>query len=171
MSATTVDPPRWPARPGWWSDPRPVVAVQPVHLLMPMALIVLVPLVWMVITSLETLGQTRHFPPLLWPGTCSSRTIPGAAGRAVRRWFWNTTWSRRRGGGELLLCSLAAWRVRRMQFWAKRSLLPLMVPLRLVLVPVPDRERWADQPPRCASCRNGQRWHLLAAAVFHHDSG
>ena len=36
--------------------------------LAPLAVVMLLPLVWMVATSLETEQQTLHFPPILWPG-------------------------------------------------------------------------------------------------------
>ena len=49
----------------------------PWHLLLfPMALVMLVPLVWMLMTSLETLNQTRHFPPILWPGEFQRPNTP-----------------------------------------------------------------------------------------------
>ncbi|HEY7477508.1 MAG TPA: carbohydrate ABC transporter permease, partial [Actinomycetota bacterium] len=35
--------------------------------LLPMALVMIVPLVWMFVTSIETLNETRRFPPVLVP--------------------------------------------------------------------------------------------------------
>ena len=42
----------------------------PWHLvLIPIAIAMLVPMVWMLATSLETLNETRHFPPIIAPHT------------------------------------------------------------------------------------------------------
>src|SRR6185436_7898192 len=47
-----------------------LVPFDPWHLfLAPLAVIMLLPMVWMVVTSLETPSQTLRFPPTLWPGT------------------------------------------------------------------------------------------------------
>jgi multiple sugar transport system permease protein len=61
-------------------------------LLMPAAILMLIPLVWMIATSLETLAQTRHFPPILWPGEFQWSNYPETLRAApFARWFWNTT--------------------------------------------------------------------------------
>ncbi|HEY6567880.1 MAG TPA: carbohydrate ABC transporter permease [Actinomycetota bacterium] len=144
MSTTTVDPHALPgetgmveARRGRW------LPFSPWHLiLMPMALLMLVPLVWMVITSLETLAQTRRFPPVLWPGQLQFQNYPDALGAApFPRWFWNTAVvTITVVASNLLLCSLAAYAFARMHFLGKKAiyfllLATLMVPLQVVLVP------------------------------------
>jgi len=49
---------------------RRLLPFDPWHLfLLPLAAVMLLPLLWMVVTSLETEAQTFHFPPILWPGT------------------------------------------------------------------------------------------------------
>ncbi|HUL86042.1 MAG TPA: carbohydrate ABC transporter permease [Actinomycetota bacterium] len=111
-------------------------------LLMPTAIVMLIPLVWMLATSLETIGQTRHFPPILWPGrfqwsnyTATLRAAPFA------RWFWNTTVVTTVVVlSNLLLCSLAAYAFARIRFLGKQVtyfllLATLMVPLQVVLIP------------------------------------
>ena len=111
-------------------------------LLMPAAIVMLIPLVWMIATSLETIGQTRHFPPILWPGqfqwsnyTETLRAAPFA------RWFWNTTVVTTVVVlSNLLLCSLAAYAFARIRFLGKQViyfllLATLMVPLQVVLIP------------------------------------
>ena len=144
MSATTVDPRTLAGETGMVERTRVRwLPFSPWHLLlMPMALIMLVPLVWMVITSLETLDQTRHFPPLLWPGTLQFENYPEALRAApFARWFWNTALvTTSVVVANLLLCSLAAYAFARMQFLGKKAiyfllLATLMVPLQVVLVP------------------------------------
>ena len=45
-------------------SPRRLHAPSPWHLvLVPVALLMLLPLLWMVVTSLSTLAETRRFPP------------------------------------------------------------------------------------------------------------
>jgi multiple sugar transport system permease protein len=144
MSATTTDPRTLPGEIGMVERTRVRwLPFSPWHLvLFPMALIMLVPLVWMVITSLETLDQTRHFPPILWPGTLQFENYPNALKAApFARWFWNTAVvTTCVVAANLLLCSLAAYAFARMTFLGKKAiyfllLATLMVPLQVVLVP------------------------------------
>jgi multiple sugar transport system permease protein len=115
----------------------------PWHLiLLPMAVVMLVPLVWMVMTSLETLAQTRHFPPILWPGQFQWSNYPDAWNSApFGRWFINTTVVTVSVViSNLLLCSLAAYGFARIDFYGKKVvyfflLATLMVPLQVVLIP------------------------------------
>ena len=59
---------------------------------MPVAIVMLTPLLWVVMTSLETLAQTQHFPPILWPGSFQWANYPQRVHRVpFGRWFWNTT--------------------------------------------------------------------------------
>ncbi len=40
----------------------------PWHLvLIPLTIVMLIPLVWMLVTSVETLAETQHYPPVLIP--------------------------------------------------------------------------------------------------------
>ena len=58
--------------------------------LMPVAIVMLVPLLWVVMTSLETLAQTQHFPPILWPGSFQWNNYPRAwSSVPFGRWFLN----------------------------------------------------------------------------------
>ena len=82
----------------------------PWHLvLIPVAVVMLVPLVWMLVTSLETLNETRHFPPVLLPHTL----VPGNYTQVLQqapfaRWFVNTMIvTVATVAGNLLFCSLA----------------------------------------------------------------
>ena len=111
-------------------------------LLLPIAIVMLTPLVWVVMTSLETLEQTRHFPPILWPGSFQWANYPNAFNSvAFGRWFWNTTVvTTTVVASNLILCSLAAYGFARIRFWGKGVayfflLATLMVPVQVVLIP------------------------------------
>ena len=68
---TRPDPRSLPGETGMVERPRRrFMPFDPWHLfLAPLAVVMLLPLMWMVVTSLETQAQTFHFPPILWPGT------------------------------------------------------------------------------------------------------
>jgi multiple sugar transport system permease protein len=111
-------------------------------LLMPVAIVMLVPLVWVVMTSFETLAQTQHFPPILWPGTFQWHNYPNAfTSVPFARWFWNTTVvTTVVVVSNLLLCSLAAYGFARIKFLGRGVayfflLATLLVPLQVVLIP------------------------------------
>src|SRR5439155_8938464 len=110
--------------------------------LAPLALIMLLTLVWMVVTSLETSAPTLHFPPILWPGrpqfvNCLTTIRQSAFGT----WFWNTTLVTVTVVlSNLVLCSLAAYAFARIRFLGRGVvyillLATLMVPLQVVLIP------------------------------------
>ena len=82
----------------------------PWHLvLIPIAVVMLIPLVWMLVTSLETLNETRHFPPTLLPHTLRARQLHrGAAAGAVRALVPEHA-DRDRGHGRSATCCSAAW--------------------------------------------------------------
>jgi multiple sugar transport system permease protein len=109
---------------------------------MPVAILMLVPLVWVVMTSLETLGQTQHFPPILWPGTFQWSNYPRAwSSVPFNTWFVNTTVvTVAVVASNLLLCSLAAYGFARIKFWGKSVayfflLATLMIPVQVVIIP------------------------------------
>ena len=111
-------------------------------LLMPVAIVMLVPMVWVVMTSFETLAQTQHFPPILWPGSFQWHNYPNAFNSVpFGRWFWNTTVvTTVVVVSNLLLCSLAAYGFARIRFFGRGVayfflLATLLVPLQVVLIP------------------------------------
>ena len=111
-------------------------------LLMPVAIVMLVPMVWVVMTSFETLAQTQHFPPILWPGSFQWHNYPNAfTSVPFGRWFWNTTVvTTVVVVSNLLLCSLAAYGFARIRFFGRGVayfflLATLLVPLQVVLIP------------------------------------
>jgi multiple sugar transport system permease protein len=144
MSAVAVDPTTLPGEIGMVERPRrrwlPFSAWHLV--LMPIALVMVTPLWSMLATSFETLEQTRHFPPILWPGTFRvenyANTLRAAA---FPTWFWNTTVvTVSVVASNVLLCSLAGYAFARIRFLGRGVvylilLATLMVPLQVVLIP------------------------------------
>jgi multiple sugar transport system permease protein len=115
----------------------------PWHLvLIPLAVVMLVPMVWMLVTSLETLNETRHFPPVLLPHTLA----PGNYAEVLRqapfaRWFVNTLIvTVATVAGNLLLCAMAGYAFARIKFFGREVvfilvLATLMIPFQVVMIP------------------------------------
>ncbi len=110
--------------------------------LFPLAVVMLVPLLWMVITSLETLSQTEHFPPILWPHALQFHNYPDAWRAApFGRWFLNTAVvTTTVVVSNLFFCSLAAYAFARLKFFGREVtflllLATLMVPFQVVMIP------------------------------------
>ena len=139
-----LDPTRLGGETGMVEPPRRrFLPFDPWHLfLAPLAVVMLLPLVWMVVTSLETLAQTRHFPPILWPGTLRFGNYSDAIRQSeFGTWFWNTTVvTVTIVLSNLIFCSLAAYAFARIRFLGRGViyfvlLATLMVPLQVVLIP------------------------------------
>jgi multiple sugar transport system permease protein len=139
-----LDPTRLGGETGMVEPPRRrFLPFDPWHLfLAPLAVVMLLPLVWMVVTSLETLAQTRHFPPILWPGTLRFGNYSDAIRQSeFGTWFWNTTVvTVTIVLSNLIFCSLAAYAFARIRFLGRSViyfvlLATLMVPLQVVLIP------------------------------------
>lgn len=110
--------------------------------LAPLAAVMLLPLLWMVVTSLETEQQTLRFPPILWPGVPQWRNyLDVLSDSAFGSWFWNTTVvTVTVVASNLVLCTLAAYAFARIRFLGRGFvyfvlLATLMVPLQVVLIP------------------------------------
>jgi multiple sugar transport system permease protein len=110
--------------------------------LAPLAAVMLLPLLWMVVTSLETEQQTLKFPPILWPGVPQWRNyLDVLSDSAFGTWFWNTTLVTVTVVlSNLVLCTLAAYAFARIRFLGRAFvyfvlLATLMVPLQVVLIP------------------------------------
>ncbi len=146
MASTSVSvaPERFPAL----SDPRPPgrrlrLPFSAWHLLLaPVAAVMMVPLVWMVIVSLETKTQAQSFPPVLVPSslhfsnyTETWNTVP------FGDFFINSAlYSLATVVGNLLFCSLAAYAFARIRFFGSNVLFvlllaTLMVPYQVLLIP------------------------------------
>ena len=118
-------------------------------LLIPVALVMLFPFVWLVITSVSTLAETRSFPPSL-PAGFPLQWIENAVknyGDAwtlapFGRWVLNTTIvTAVVVAGNLVFCSLAGYALARLRFFGRTALFlvilaTLMVPFQVVMIPV-----------------------------------
>ncbi len=115
----------------------------PWHLvLLPIALVMIVPLVWMLVTSLQTLDETRHYPPSLVPTSLEV----GNYGQVLQiapfaRWFMNTLLVTVAVViGNLFFCSLAGYAFARIKFFGREVvfvliLATLMIPFQVVIIP------------------------------------
>jgi multiple sugar transport system permease protein len=115
----------------------------PWHLvLLPIAAVMVVPLAWMVVTSLQTLDETRHFPPKLLPESAQFGNYTEVLQRApFGRWFLNTLIvTLLCVAGNLLFCSLAAYAFARIRFFGREVvfvliLATLMIPFQVIIIP------------------------------------
>lgn len=60
-------------------------------MLVPIALVMLTPPVWVIVTSIETVAETRRFPPVIVPSGIHWQNYQTALTDApMARWFMNT---------------------------------------------------------------------------------
>ena len=110
--------------------------------LAPVAAVMLVPLVWMVIVSLESAQQAHSFPPVLIPSALHFGNY-SAAWNSVPfgDFFLNSAmYALATVAGNLLFCSLAAYAFARIRFFGSNVLFivllaTLMVPYQVLLIP------------------------------------
>jgi multiple sugar transport system permease protein len=115
----------------------------PWHLvLLPIALVMLVPLMWMIVTSLQTLDETRHYPPTLVPSSAEFHNYTDVLQIApFARWFTNTLIVTVAVViGNLFFCSLAGYAFARIRFFGREVvflliLATLMIPFQVVIIP------------------------------------
>jgi multiple sugar transport system permease protein len=115
----------------------------PWHLvLFPIALVMLIPLLWMAVTSIESLNETRHFPPILIPhGVHLDNYTAVLHDAAFGRWYLNTAVvTTITVLANLLLCSMAGYAFARIHFFASGLtfilvLATLMIPFQVVMIP------------------------------------
>jgi multiple sugar transport system permease protein len=115
----------------------------PWHLvLVPLSVLMLVPLAWMLITSFQTLSESRHFPPHLLPSGIHWENYPDAWNAApFGRFFINSlTVTLASVAGNLLFCSLAGYAFARLRFFGRDVLFvvllaTLMVPFQVTMIP------------------------------------
>jgi multiple sugar transport system permease protein len=115
----------------------------PWHLvLIPIAVVMVIPLVWMLVTSLQTLDETRHYPPSLVPTSLQFQNYTEVLQRApFARWFANTLIvTVVVVVGNLFFCSLAGYAFARIKFFGREVvfvlvLATLMVPFQVVIIP------------------------------------
>src|SRR5450755_3054170 len=114
----------------------------PWHLVLaPLAIVMAMPLLWMMLTSLSTLAQTRRFPPGL-PKTLHWSNYRQAWDQApFGQWLLNSAVvSVVCVVSNLVLCSLAGYAFARIRFAGKQLtfiaiLATLMVPFQVVMIP------------------------------------
>jgi len=109
--------------------------------LIPAALLMAAPLIWMVITSISSKQETRRFPPGL-PSTMHwSNYVDAWSGSPFGRWMINSTIvSVTCVVSNLVLCTLAGYAFARLRFPGSRLvfvgvLATLMVPFQVVMIP------------------------------------
>ncbi len=110
-------------------------------MLIPLAAVMGAPLVWMLVTSLSTREDTRHFPPRL-PSSLHWHSFAQAWTESpFARWMLNSTVvSLTCVISNLVLCSLAGYAFARLRFPGSRLaffgiLATLMVPFQVVMIP------------------------------------
>ena len=136
MSAA-LDVPRRRPRSRW---PLPF---SPWHLVLaPIALVMLTPLVWMLVTSIETVPETRRFPPVIIPSGIHYQNYSTTLAEApFARWFLNTLIvTSVCVVGNLVFCSLAGYAFARLRFAGRNIaffliLATLMIPFQVVMIP------------------------------------
>ena len=114
----------------------------PWHLvLLPLALLMAAPLIWMVITSVSTLEETRHFPPQLPNGIHLHSYVQAWTESPFGRWLLNSAVvSIACVVSNLVLCTLAGYAFARLHFPGSQLaflliLATLMVPFQVVMIP------------------------------------
>jgi multiple sugar transport system permease protein len=115
----------------------------PWHLvLIPLAIVMLIPLVWMLVTSVETLAETQHYPPQLLPKSIQIDNYTQVLRDApFARWFLNSlVVTTAVVIGNLFLCSLAGYAFARIKFFGREVvfvlvLATLMIPFQVVMIP------------------------------------
>lgn len=111
-------------------------------ILFPLALLMVMPMLWMVITSFETLNETRHFPPILVPSGVRWQNYTQVLEQApFTRWMLNTVVvTTAVVVANLFFCSLAGYAFARIKFFGRDVvfilvLATLMIPFQVILIP------------------------------------
>jgi multiple sugar transport system permease protein len=115
----------------------------PWHLvLVPATLVLIFPFVWLAVTSVETLPEALHFPPILTPHVLRFANYPDALRAApFGRFFLNSTVvAVTTVLCNLVLCSLAGYAFARLRFLGRGALFAvimatLMVPFQVTMIP------------------------------------
>ena len=118
-------------------------------LLLPLALVMIFPFVWLIVTSVSTLPETRTFPPQLpagfpvqWIRNLLTNYKAAWTLAPFGRWVINTSLvTAVVVAGNLVFCSLAGYALARLKFFGRTALFvvilaTLMVPFQVVMIPV-----------------------------------
>jgi len=110
--------------------------------LLPLSMMMLIPMLWMVITSFQTLNETRRFPPVLVPGSLQWQNYTQVLQQApFGRWMLNTfIVTTLVVIGNLIFCSLAGYAFARFKFFGRDVLFmlvlaTLMIPFQVIMIP------------------------------------
>src|ERR1700761_8674363 len=109
--------------------------------LIPLAVVMALPLIWMALTSVSTLAETRRFPPGLPSALHFGNFVHAWTDSPFGRWLLNSTIvSVTCVVTNLVLCSLAGYAFARLRFPGNRVffvaiLATLMVPFQVVMIP------------------------------------
>ncbi|MFN8193976.1 MAG: carbohydrate ABC transporter permease [Nocardioidaceae bacterium] len=118
-------------------------------LLMPTALLFVLPLAWMILTSFMPDSDINHFPPKFWPSHFSVAGYQGlfsakenaGGGSGILTWLRNTTIVASIAVfSHLVLCSLAGYGFARLRFRGRNVgffaiVATIMVPIQLLMIP------------------------------------
>ncbi|AQT81399.1 ABC transporter permease [Mycolicibacterium litorale] len=111
--------------------------------LIPVTFLLLVPLLWMFVTSLQTQGEANRFPPTLWPQHPRFQNYPDAWATApFGQFFLNSAMVTLVVlVSNLVLCGLAGYAFARIRFLGRGVLFvvmmaTLMVPFQVTMIPV-----------------------------------
>ena len=111
--------------------------------LIPLALLMILPLALMLITSFETLNETRHFPPILVPSGVRWHNYTQVLEISqFPRWFLNTLFVTVVVViGNLFFCSLAGYAFARLKWFGRDAiflliLATLMIPFQVIIIPM-----------------------------------
>ncbi len=135
----------------------------PWHLvLVPATLVLIFPFFWLLITSVETLPEALHFPPVLIPHKLSFANYPDALNSAPFGHFFinSTVVAVLTVLCNLVLCSLAGYAFARFRFLGRTALFAvimatLMVPFQVTMIPQFIITKWLGV-------------HVLAAVGIDH---
>lgn len=109
--------------------------------LVPVGLLMASPLIWMLVTAVSTLQETRHFPPELPSAIHWHNFVLAWTDSPFGRWMLNSTVvSVTCVVSNIVLCSLAGYAFARLRFRGSRLvflaiLATLMVPFQVVMIP------------------------------------
>ncbi|HLZ62892.1 MAG TPA: carbohydrate ABC transporter permease [Ktedonosporobacter sp.] len=93
------------------------------------ALLSLIPFVWMISTSIKTIGQSAQIPPILFPPVPQWSNYPDVLATLPFLKFYENTILMTAGRtlGQLVFCSLAAYAFARIEFPGRNLLFTLML--------------------------------------------
>ena len=134
MSDGAVDLAGGPRLRRWLPSPRHA-------LLLPLSLLMLTPLLWMLMTSIQTPAEALHFPPVLPSGIHWQNYTNAFHAAPFGRFFLNSALVTGASVlGNLVFCSLAGYAFARLRFRGSGLafmllLTTLMVPFQVVLIP------------------------------------